>query len=300
MGHYNTVKKGDPFRPSATLENEVRRFFNGGATISGGKSKAGNPNNIRISALNATTQEIGAYVPVAISHNDEKDYFYIDPTSGDTGLWGITTGKISPQSSGAVVVSGIVNAMIAPGSGDFAVPNNGVLHRASSGNARVLYGGDFENDKPGMILLGGTSGNSEYNGYFKLLAVPVITAEGQNAFIVRIVDGASYNPDTGNSGVNRMKVNGRFTSVAPYSSEPLTNGSYDFFVRFSLGDDEPVIIISSFNSADSKNIENSEFIGSVHIENKTAIVTQRALGMIHLISFAPCGETSEDEDIDEQ
>ena len=166
MGHYNTVKQGDPFHPSAKLENEVRRFFNGGATISGGKSKAGSTNNIRISAMNETDTAIPSGAAVAIYHNDEKDYFYIELATAADDFWGITVGIIPPDSSGTVVVSGIVNALISPGDGDFVVPVNGLLMRSTSGNARVLYGGDGI-DKLGMILLGGTSG-SGYAGPFAI------------------------------------------------------------------------------------------------------------------------------------
>lgn len=211
MGHYNTVKKGDPFRPSATLENEVRRFFNGGATISGGKSTPGGSNNIRISAHNSTTQEISACAPVAIFHNDAEDYFYIEPTTTDTGLWGIATGNIAPDSSGAVVVSGIVEAIIAPGFGDFAIPLKGVLHRASSGNARVLYGGDFAKGIPGMILLGGTSGG--YDGYFKLIAFPDIENGGLRVHIVNSAE-LDWNITQGVvPGTNVCRVNNEYFNV---------------------------------------------------------------------------------------
>jgi hypothetical protein len=293
MGHYNTVKKGDPFRPSATLENEVRRFFNGGATISGGKSKAGASNNIRISAYNSTTQEIGAYTPVAIFHNDAKDYFYIEPTTTDTGLWGITTGKISPQSSGTVVVSGIVNAMIAPGSGDFAVPNNGVLERSSSGSARVLYGGDFENDKPGMILLGGTSG-SGYDGYFKLIAFPDVENGGVR---VHIVNSAEFDLN-GNiviHGTNVCRVNNEYFDVPGNYIDITTiaeNEIKTVYLLLERGVNNTVAFRYTAELPTEKTFETYVVLGRVSATR----IWQDSYGIPQILWFSPCVGFEEPEE----
>ena len=166
MGHYNMVKPGDPFRPSAGLENEVRRFFNGGATISGSKISAGSVNNSRISATNRTSSEIPVFRPVAIFYDATKDCFHIKPATASDDLFGITTEIIPPNSSGTVVLSGVVNAVIFGGTGNFATPgSDGKLTRSSSGRAQILYEGTT--DKPGIVLLGGGSGGEEeYTGQF--------------------------------------------------------------------------------------------------------------------------------------
>lgn len=284
MGHYNTVKKGDPFRPSAKLENEVRRFFNGGATISGGKSKTGGSNNIRISAHNSTTQEIGAYTPVAIFHNDEQDYFYIEPTTTDTGLWGIATGNIAPNSSGTVVVSGIVNAMIAPGSGDFAVPYNGVLKRSSSGNARVLYGGDGE-DKPGMILLGGTSG-SGYAGPFAIHVTPLT----QTSADIHITGGECI-------------VNGTYCPVHSFSesvtfdneNDDSTTETYVLFVVPPTEDDPLYCRVSIHNAKDIVDTEDRTKTPWIIIGQVVAgTAEQWVYGTPFIPWFASCSTCTED------
>ena len=284
MGHYNTVKKGDPFRPSATLENEVRRFFNGGAPLSGGKSKTGGSNNIRISAHNSTTQEIGAYTPVAIFHNDEQDYFYIEPTTTDTGLWGIATGNIAPNSSGTVVVSGIVNAMIAPGSGDFAVPYNGVLKRSSSGNARVLYGGDGE-DKPGMILLGGTSG-SGYAGPFAIHVTPLT----QTSADIHITGGECI-------------VNGTYCPVHSFSesvtfdneNDDSTTETYVLFVVPPTEDDPLYCRVSIHNAKDIVDTEDRTKTPWIIIGQVVAgTAEQWVYGTPFIPWFASCSTCTED------
>ena len=180
MGHYNMVKQGDPFRPSAKLENEVRRFFNGGATISGGKSKAANLNNFRISAVNNMGQNINAGLAVAILHNDENDLFYFVLAESQDDLWGITAESIDPNSSGTVIVSGIARAFIAAGrSGEFAIPGpGGKLSASSSGRAQILHVGTT--DEPGMVLLGaGGGGEKAYEGQF------AIRNTGERTFEVR-------------------------------------------------------------------------------------------------------------------
>ena len=180
MGHYNMVKPGDPFRPSAKLENEVRRFFNGGATISGGKSKAANMNNFRISAVNNMGQNINAGLAVAIHHNDENDFFYFVLAESQEDFLGITAETIAPHSSGTVIVSGIARAFIAAGrSGEFAIPGpDGKLSASSSGRAQILYVGTT--DEPGMVLLGaGGGGEKAYEGQF------AIRNTGERTFEVR-------------------------------------------------------------------------------------------------------------------
>lgn len=169
MGHYNTVKAGDPFRPSAKLENEVRRFFNGGVTISGQMGKNSVANNNRIYVKNSSEEKtIPAYSAVTIT--EKEGVFYADLAVDANGFWGIAIETLAPASSGSVVVAGVVSAFVsASGSGDFVAPRaDGKLTRTSSGRGQLLYAGDEKT--PGVILLGAGGGGSEceYNGYFKI------------------------------------------------------------------------------------------------------------------------------------
>ena len=168
MGHYNMVKPGDPFRPSARLENEVRRFFNGGATISGGKNKSINTNNVRVLATNVTETLIPAHTPVEIFFTS---YFSITPARDDSTLWGITTAEIPPGMSGSVVVSGIVDAYFNQNtaSGKYAIPDgSGKLSRTNAGG-RALVFDDGSSGTPGIILLGTVwGGTAPYSGEFTI------------------------------------------------------------------------------------------------------------------------------------
>lgn len=284
MGHYTFVKPGDQFRPSAKLENEVRRFFNGGATISGGKSKAGSTNNIRISAMNETDTAIPSGAAVAIYHNDEKDYFYIELATATDDFWGITVGIIPPDSSGTVVVSGIVNALISPGDGDFVVPNNGVLMRSTSGNARVLYGGNFANDAPGMVLLGGASGG-DYNGYFKLIAFP----DG-DGLTVYIVNGAEFNLNGINGielGTNLCRINNQYYDVpGNYIEIPnLAEGeTKTIYLVLSWGNNNVAFTYTAEIPADGTAEASYIVLGRVSLHG----IYQDSYGIPQILWFSPC------------
>ena len=157
--------------------------------------------------------------------------------------------------------------------------------------------------KKQQLLLGisrPAGGSSEYNGYFKIIAVPVVDDEGQptGQFEVHIFDGARDVEIYGYSE-NKLKVNGKFKRVSAYKSEPLSNGGYTFYIQFNPGDETVAIlrkdlVISSWVDLDT--VENSEIIGEVVITDGVAQVRQRAFGMIHLIAFAPCGAESVDGD----
>ena len=284
MGHYTFVKPGDQFRPSAKLENEVRRFFNGGVTISGGKSKAGSTNNIRISAMNETDTAIPSGAAVAIYHNDEKDYFYIELATATDDFWGITVGIIPPNSSGTVVVSGIVNALISPGDGDFVVPYNGVLMRSTSGNARVLYGGDGE-DKPGMILLGGTSG-SGYAGPFAIHVTPLT----QTSADIHITGGECI-------------VNGTYCPVHSFSesvtfdneNDDSTTETYVLFVVPPTEDDPLYCRVSIHNAKDIVDTEDRTKTPWIIIGQVVAgTAEQWVYGTPFIPWFASCSTCTED------
>ena len=268
MGHYNFVKPGDPFRPSAKLENEVRRFFNGGTTISGGKSKSIPPLNTRISAVNVHTEKISAHTPVAVLHDDEKGFFTITPVSADTALWGVLIENLEPNQSGAVIISGVVHAWVKQ------IPS-------TSARAEILFAGDDKT--PGMILLGGSAGgSSEYNGYFKLTANPVMGANGNITSFEVTID----------SGVCR--VNDRRFEVASFSetinAKEVENGNAqaEYILLFDPDGDIIDGSVDIINAASVANIDfrKTPYVSIGRIVNYQAI--QDCYGEQFIPYFAPC------------
>lgn len=296
MGHYNTVKAGDPFRPSAKLENEVRKFFNGGATVSGQSGKNSVANNNRIYVKNISEEnKIPAYSAVAITEKD--GVFYADLAADANGFWGIAIETISPLSSGSVVVAGVVSAFVsATGSGDFVAPGaDGKLIRTSSSRGQLLYAGDAE--KPGIILLGAGGGGGEYNGYFKIIAVPVVDDEGQPTGQVKIaaVNGTSYNPATGETEGNLCKINSMYWGITEHliSDTIDTAGSQHLCVLLEMTHPDKIFALKLRPLDDMQLVYDSYYtstsvLGEVIISDGAVSIKQLCFGVPQLLWFAGC------------
>ncbi len=76
-------------------------------------------------------------------------------------------------------------------------------------------------------------GNNNYNGYFTLYLVKVIDeATGTSKYKVRIVDGATYDPEAGSSGNSVCRVNNVIFSV-PYYETDFLSGPGLFYLMYS-------------------------------------------------------------------
>lgn len=75
---------------------------------------------------------------------------------------------------------------------------------------------------------GGGVGVAEYNGYFKLVDLTTTDENGVTIYKVGVVDGATYNAETGTSGDSVIMLNGRQRSIpaAVFSPENLTEEYY--------------------------------------------------------------------------
>lgn len=239
MSFWPDVKKGDAYKPSASLENHVRHFFNGSANISDGKGSLKISNGNRVRVINNTSETIGAYEPIYItgrSNDPEQLDLYVAPATQDELLWGIAANTIEANSDGAMIISGIAQAYIT-GTGEYASPGaDGKLVAGTSGKALILHPGDDKT--PGIVQLGYSAAGG-YNGYFKAILVPVADAE-EPSYKVAIVDGATYDPSTITSGVNVCKVNNTIYLVPSFLSEPLDLSMDEiiFALKFSPISDE--------------------------------------------------------------
>lgn len=81
------------------------------------------------------------------------------------------------------------------------------------------------------------AGNFEYNGYFKIIDASEYDEEGNvTAYKVKVVDGATYNPETGSSGTNPAYINGQYIAIPAWTSEAFTGDVTYVRVHIMLDD----------------------------------------------------------------
>lgn len=300
MSFWPDVKKGDVYKPSASLENHVRHFFNGSANISDGKGSLKISNGNRVRVINNTSETIGAYEPIYItgrSNAPEQLDLYVAPATQDELLWGIAANTIEANSDGAMIISGIAQAYIT-GTGEYASPGaDGKLVAGTSGKALILHPGDDKT--PGIVQLG-YSADSGYNGYFKLIATLTEPAAGDETMTkidVKIVDGATYTAD-GTSGSSLCYVNNRRYMVPPYHTQielDYAIAEVDMVEYFSLQYTPENYSVSVVRHDDRHFPLNSALIGRVFIHNGTVSAVQDSYGVAQIMWFALCDDGSESE-----
>ena len=125
-------------------------------------------NRSTIQVLNTGTEIITAGSAAAVFCMDETlpGTLCAVPAVSDEELWGIAAENIIPGTWGNVVLTGIVKAFIAGGSGNYAVPSINGLTAADSGKAQIICCGTPE--IPGVIILGyaAAAADSVYYGQF--------------------------------------------------------------------------------------------------------------------------------------
>ena len=163
--------------------------------------------------------------------------------------------------------------------------------------------------KKQQLLLGvyrpAGGGGSEYNGYFKIIAVPVVDDEGQptGQVKIRIVDGATYNAETGKSGDSVCKVNNMKFKVPSFEKEiALKNGLTSlpvihFTPTTSEEDDTPKVEIIDLTQLDEPKSELPEDdsencwhqIGRVYSADGALTIYQDSIGTPFIPWFTYCG-----------
>lgn len=88
------------------------------------------------------------------------------------------------------------------------------------GNPRNL------NSRHRQVMTEATGWSNEYNGYFKIIDASTYNEDGTLAEAkIKIVDGATYDVETGTSGKGICKVNNVVFQVDPYQSGVIVNDS---------------------------------------------------------------------------
>lgn len=73
---------------------------------------------------------------------------------------------------------------------------------------------------------GGGGGNSEYNGYFKIIDASITDDNGKTVNKIRIVDGATYDAGAGVSGISICKVNNKVFYIEMFSADVSVGKTY--------------------------------------------------------------------------
>ena len=227
MPSWPDVVPGGEIEHHALLENQLRHMVNSVNGFMGGIQRATSGGVVRVQIWNAGTEAFVAGQPVAFDSTKELcgDALPAIPVSDPEKPWGVCVNRLEPLAMGDCIVAGPAKVTLAGGSGDYAKPSGTGFVCGNEGNALVLYRGTSS-----VILLGGTGGGGgdEYNGYFKIVDMSETDEEtGQKIFKIGVVDGRTYNSETGTSGDSIAYINGTNVSISAFTSE-VTSGKTTF------------------------------------------------------------------------
>lgn len=193
MSYYPDVKPGDDWKPEpAPRYNAVNRMLGDLGYSGAGRGAPGIENFNIVSAVNRHTAAISAGMAVeAVSAPADADVPVIPvrPSAGASGtFYGVALDTLEPGDVGRMLLTGVTTVQLssAPAAGtQYVEPdsaNPGKFKAAIGGRARVLVTAGTT----ATVMLGGGGGNSEYNGYFKV----VETTDESGKAMLKIIDGA--------------------------------------------------------------------------------------------------------------
>lgn len=213
MSFYHNVNPGDPFKPSARLENDIRNLLNGLNGFTGGVNSAIGSKMIRVPVYNTTEDafEPGQALSLDVSGAIVCDAYPATAFDPEAPCFGVC---LNAAPSGQVcdcVLCGLAMVEITGGTGEFARPVEGgafelddeglKILNVTGGTNAVVFVGDYERGVksyvPGAgISISGTTNFAEY----------AIAANLEPGTAISITDGAngskviSYTGSGGGSG----------------------------------------------------------------------------------------------------
>ena len=195
MGFYPDVTRGDKFRPSAALENDIRHMLNSiDGFIAPGTNIRRNHDVVTIVNKSDTAFQPGMIVNLKMDDDRQSGVISAVPVENVDEKWGIVTGHIAPKEYGSCIISGVVsvpNSIIADYvEPDLTDPEKKKFTKSPKGGARVLA--VFSSFM--LVNLGEgrpSVGEAEYKNYFKV--IPGVVEDGVMK-TVKIVDGGAINP----------------------------------------------------------------------------------------------------------
>ena len=265
MAFFPDVRKGEKFKPSALMYNNVARQLN---QIDGFKSNGISKisdGSIRIAVLNTSSEVLQAQSAVSIVNSSMGDAPETKPVhqpaykidkygvNSEISNWCVLEETLNPGEIGSAILTGIVEVKISEYSVDtdngFVFPNADdpslfdVVEYETPARVLRVNGNDSEGfltaDVALIPLAGG--GGHEYNGFFKLSLQP---AEG--GYRVKIADGAY-------GGMSEARVNNRKFNIPPYTSRT-------FHIPNNIFDDFEVVYFYLYFDPDKMTSTNDEIL----------------------------------------
>ena len=174
MGFYSDVKPGEPFRPSASLSNDVRHLLNQLNGFGGGVNPAAAPGIVRIPVYNSTQAVLseGKAVSIDISGIIAGECYPAIAFSDEMPCYGVLAKDLNPAEVGDCILSGLAVVQISstPATGNYAtLGTGGVFVRGDEGvpivnvssTAAVVMLGAVKASSGGVIYEAGPGVNSD-------------------------------------------------------------------------------------------------------------------------------------------
>lgn len=143
---------------------------------------------------------------------------------------------------------------------------------------------------------------AEYNGYFKIIDASTYNDDGTLAEAkIKIVDGATYDEETGTSGTSRCKVNNAYFDVPPaelsITSQALSSG-YAVFLHYNKNSSTAEETITlEFDETITEDSYNCYYqVGRVLSDNNEnagfSIQQDHVVGVPQMFLFGTCNQDS--------
>lgn len=166
MAFFPDVTKGQPFKPSALLENNVRHMVNSLDGFQNGRIAGAHSGVVRIQVYNASSGEIPAGCAVNFKSAAALcgDAVPCEPIKDIAKPWGVAVSKLAARQMGDCIISGPATVAVS-GNGDYAQPSTGspaIFMQGASGSP-VL----FSRGGKAVINLGASTQDT-YDGPFAL------------------------------------------------------------------------------------------------------------------------------------
>ena len=249
MAFFPDVQRGEPFKPSSALSNEVRHMVNAMNGFKSGCGKNFFPGSNRIQVYNASASTISAGTAVAFSTDALcGDAIPCVPMTTSVPVWGVLSKSLAAREMGDCIITGFARVVISGGSGELAKPdtsNPAQFLRCESGGVPILYSTqDMAIVNVGFAVDGGGGGSAqEYNGMFKIV---------KNSSIVSVINGASPtsqyagSTDIGKVPVASFNIPPAGISLYVFASY---SGKYVLEIRTSVSTSDPAQYIGSITSS---------------------------------------------------
>jgi hypothetical protein len=108
-----SVRKGEKFKPSAAIHNEIAETINRMNGFQSGNLQKGQSNEIRITFVNTIAEEIPAGAPVVIdSYNAKLDLFTVRKYRKKDTVFGVVKSTVKEKKIGTAVIVGIAQIKV--------------------------------------------------------------------------------------------------------------------------------------------------------------------------------------------